>query len=221
MCIILSCLILTVNISFGQDYYYFRNQLQYLQTRLQSIVNDERTIDDFEWKISEINQSVGNLQDEIDEFIEEQNLENIKEFTDLFQEIQEFHSFCGSLTCDCLIFFNKFLSILNGSSKLLKQKEGIKVFVSEVGNFKFYYAYSKQINLYSITVRLSDKNQTTNSYGSYNLGEYKFGMCGEIEIFRVATKNDNWTNIEIEVELKMAGDIQYNSRNCNDKFPRF
>ncbi len=128
------------------------------------------------------------------------------------KETEKFNSFTfRNPTCSCLYYFNKFLSEFGASQVLLEQKEGIKVYVAKVRNFKFYYAYSIQNWFYKVSINTIKKNTTS---------RFQFGLWGEIELFSVIKINENWKVTKITISSEQKNN-EFGVRNCPGEFPRF
>lgn len=204
-------LIFIIQSSYAQDYNSFSSDLSNLKYKYKNYLQSEKLVDELEDKIEQIHWEVDDLEEDIEQYIEKENLSKNDEFITLHNEIKEFNSFTsGKPTCNCLHFFNKFLSEFGCSSILLKQNDGIKVYVAKIGNFKFYYAYSLNNWLYTVTIN------TKKNMGS---GKFEFGLWGEIEVFDIIGINENWSILSLTA-INKSKEEGYMPVKCDNEFPR-
>jgi hypothetical protein len=210
--LLLGILIFLFQSSKSQDYNFFSTELRNLKHQYKNCLYSEKIVDELEDKIEQINWKVYDLEEDIEQYIEKENLNKNNKFIDIQNEIKEFYAFTsGQPTCNCLHFFNKFLSEIGGSTTLLKHKEAIKVFMAKIGNFKFYYAYSLNNWAYTVTINMKK-----------NMGSSKFiiGLGGEIEVFNIIEVNENWSVSNLTAIIRSKGN-EFRTVKCENEFPRY
>jgi hypothetical protein len=208
---VLSILILMMKFSFTQDYKSFISDLKDLKYEYAKVVQTEKTVDVLEDEVEDIHRNVDDLENDVEEYMDQENLIKNNEFINLLNEIKEFNSFTSNIpTCECLHFFNAFLSEFGGKVSVLKQKDNIIVSMAEIGNFKFYYAYSVNEWSYNVTVNMAKKT---------GWGKFEFGLWGEIEVFDIIQIDENWSISDLTVKIN-SKETWFNSVKCKNEFPR-
>lgn len=232
---IIIILTLLVSFSFGQDYESYSNKFKNIKNDYRSFLHsaesteywsgdktqenydsqfEENAINKLKDKNRNINSDVEALEKE---YVNSKNLNDNDEFKNLLKELSEFSNFTNSTPdFSCLSYFNKFISELGGTSLLLKHSNGVKIYVSKIGNFKLFYIYS--VNDFSYSIKI---NSMIKMYGQYlDKSSWTFNILhGSIKVFKISTIKDK----SIISKLSAIKQDKYSSSNwygCENEFPR-
>lgn len=196
--------------SFSKDYSSFSSNLSHLKRKYRALVQNEKEVAKFENSIDVLESPLADLEKDLKDYISTHKIDNNNELYTLLIEIREFESFISRSTCECLYYFNKFLNEIGAQSYFITQQVDIKVFVAVAGNFKFYYAYSLNNWLQTVTIN----TRMTNGYE-----KTLFGLHEEVEIFKITSKDVKTKTFNVMVEvLNKEKKKKYDE--CEDKFPR-
>lgn len=209
--VLIFSLFLVSQFSFGEDYNSFMSDLRKLKLEYRFYVQNEKEVYELENKMRYVSSEIYQLKNEAEKYVEINKLSDNEDFHILLTEIYEFENFLrGNSTCECLCYFNKFLNEIGAQSYFLKQQEDINIFVAFAGNFKFYYAYS--LNNWLKTVTINTK--MTNGYETF-----KFGLYEEIEIFKITSKLEKTKSFNVKVKI-INKEKKHKYNECEDTFPR-
>jgi hypothetical protein len=201
--------LITVGFSTAQDLSSFSSELYFLKRQYSELTRTDLTIDEFEDEAEEIHRDADDLVSEMKDYMDDNDIKD-ESFLSVYREAEDFESFTSqNNTCDCLSHLNKFISEFGGSRILLKEQDGIKICMAEIGKYRYYYAYS--VLNYSYTIKI--KTTRTDGWGSF-----EFGTSGEVEIFDILRNNESWKITQVEV---IKSEIQgYGIVKCKNEFPR-
>jgi hypothetical protein len=200
------------------DYNNFSNKLLRLKNEYLHALQTETDVDDLLDKFKDINRKTIYLKTELEEYIKKNLLNKNTKYQDLLWETKEFNTFSSnSPTCECLSNFKDILKIFDGQSVFLKEQDGLRIFGIRLGNFDYYYAYSRDLLSYDIVIESSYVVESSYSRGS---SRNAFGLWGEIEVFTIREKNKILSINKVSV-TPTHSPLEWSDHNCKNEFPRF
>lgn len=201
--------------SFGwtQELSSYKSKLSRLESDYRQSFSEVNLVDDLQSKQRTLSFSSSLLADKIKDYIDENNIKTNdfeNDYIILYNKATNLKDLCSLNTCDC---FSYLISLI-GNGQIIKEQNGIRICFSRIGNFKLFYAYSQLEWGYTLSVNSTNKLNTT--------GNNKFGIAGEIEIFRIKSAEEKWyiTSVSIIVDRRDS-DYSLADNKCKFEFPRW
>ena len=197
--------------SYCQSFHDFENKYEELLSQYKRASNTYDNIEEFQDEVNSINQEVNRLINDIENFTNDDNSLENQELQNLMNQIKDFENFTQeNANIDCINSFNNLISILGDNRRLIKEKENIRIYSSEIGNFLLIYAYSKDLATYRV-------NATIN-FGTFNRRAYQFNLLGNIHVIDICNK-ESYSFVKMNIVFVEKGNFYFNQ--CPEQFPRF
>lgn len=184
--------------SFSQDdflsenYDDFQGRLSACKQTLVSVINDATYAYDeidIESDLGYKADDIGELFENLDKFIEENNLKANKKFVNLINKVHDYKLFYGDQEMDCYSNFKELMALLGTSENIvLKERDGVRICRMKAIDLYIYYAFGKHKKLYMVSVGFLDE---TNPFAKYvsSTSSFEFGLGGEIEVLSFSKEN--------------------------------
>ena len=205
--------------SFAQGYDYYVDEFTRYKTQFFDLTQNETDVDEFESGIDDIHRNVDDLEDDIEEYMKSNGLYTNAKYKELLSEVKDYSTFTSSNPMIiCLYHLDKFFREMGASFVIVKESKGVRVIEAEVGNFKFYYAYGLEFQMYAVSIEHMVYKDATRRVPLTG-GKIDYKLIGTVKKVTIVNKS-NFLVVTKLIVTKESTSSVYDYLKCSRDYPR-